>query len=93
MPNDAPAGAAPRRLHLVDASPYIFRAFFSLPSSMTDPEGRPINAVRGFVDMLTASAKSYATLNTYAEPPSSNACRERSTRRASVAAPRSDAGS
>ena len=52
MPNQAYSGAAPRRLHLVDASPYIFRAFFSLPSSLTDPEGRPINAVRGFVDML-----------------------------------------
>ena len=52
MQNQAHAGAAPRRLHLVDASPYIFRAFFSLPSSLTDPEGRPINAVRGFVDML-----------------------------------------
>lgn len=52
MQNQAHAGAAPRRLHLVDASPYIFRAFFSLPSSLTDPDGRPINAVRGFVDML-----------------------------------------
>jgi len=39
-------------LQLLDASPYIFRAFFSLPSSMTDPAGRPVNAVRGFVDML-----------------------------------------
>jgi len=52
MSNQPQSGAAPRRLHLVDASPYIFRAFFSLPSSLTDPEGRPINAVRGFVDML-----------------------------------------
>lgn len=45
-------GGARRVLHLVDASPYIFRAFYSLPSSITDPDGRPINAVRGFVDML-----------------------------------------
>lgn len=44
--------AAGPALHLLDASPYIFRAFFSLPSSMRDPSGRPVNAVRGFVDML-----------------------------------------
>lgn len=33
---------------LVDASVYIFRAFFSLPASLTDTEGRPINALYGF---------------------------------------------
>ena len=39
-------------VYLVDASPYIFRAFFSIPDSMTDPEGRPINAVYGFAHFL-----------------------------------------
>ncbi|MEM1449716.1 MAG: 5'-3' exonuclease H3TH domain-containing protein [Planctomycetota bacterium] len=39
-------------LHLVDASPYIFRAFYSLPSSIRSPDGKPVNAVRGFGDML-----------------------------------------
>ncbi|MEM9381554.1 MAG: 5'-3' exonuclease H3TH domain-containing protein [Planctomycetota bacterium] len=39
-------------LHLVDASPYIFRAFYSLPTSIRSPDGRPVNAVRGFGDML-----------------------------------------
>jgi len=39
-------------VHLVDASPYIFRAFFSLPSSLTDPNGRPVNAVYGFAGFL-----------------------------------------
>ena len=34
MPNQAQSGAAPRRLHLVDASPYIFRAFFSKRRTM-----------------------------------------------------------
>ncbi|MEM7283510.1 MAG: 5'-3' exonuclease H3TH domain-containing protein [Pseudomonadota bacterium] len=34
--------------YLVDASVYIFRAFFSLPSSLTNNEGRPINALYGF---------------------------------------------
>lgn len=44
--------SAARTLHLVDASPYIFRAFFSLPTSITDPDGAPVNAVRGFGDFL-----------------------------------------
>jgi ribonuclease HI len=39
-------------VHLVDASPYIFRAFHTLPETIRDPEGRPTNAVHGFVDFL-----------------------------------------
>jgi len=39
-------------VHLVDASPYVFRAWFSLPDSMTAPDGRPVNAVYGFVGFL-----------------------------------------
>ncbi|MEM6702272.1 MAG: 5'-3' exonuclease H3TH domain-containing protein [Acidobacteriota bacterium] len=35
-------------LFLVDASPYIFRAYFSVPSSITTPSGAPANAVHGF---------------------------------------------
>ncbi len=37
---------------LVDASPYIFRAYFSLPDSITDAAGQPANALRGFADFL-----------------------------------------
>lgn len=43
--------AAPRVL-LVDASPYIFRAHFALPSSLVDREGRTSNAVYGFGSFL-----------------------------------------
>lgn len=39
-------------IHLVDASPYIFRAYFSIPASMISPDGRPINAVQGFTWFL-----------------------------------------
>ncbi len=39
-------------LYLVDASIYVFRAWFSLPESMTDPAGRPINALYGFARFL-----------------------------------------
>jgi DNA polymerase-1 len=39
-------------LYLVDASIYVFRAWFSVPESMTDPTGRPINALYGFARFL-----------------------------------------
>ncbi|MDP9121042.1 MAG: hypothetical protein M3O15_06685 [Acidobacteriota bacterium] len=39
-------------VHLVDASPYIFRAHFSLPSSIRSPEGARTGAVYGFVSFL-----------------------------------------
>ena len=38
--------------HLVDASPYVFRSYFSLPATITDPGGRPVNAVHGFASFL-----------------------------------------
>ncbi len=46
------AAAAPVTAYLVDASPYIFRAYFSLPDSITDPRGRPVHAVYGFASFL-----------------------------------------
>lgn len=42
----------PHTVHLIDASPYVFRAWFSLPASMTAPDGRPVNAVYGFLTFL-----------------------------------------
>jgi DNA polymerase-1 len=39
-------------VYLIDASPYIFRAYFSLPDSLRDPEGRPVQAVYGFASFL-----------------------------------------
>lgn len=42
----------PVQLHL-DTSALVYRAFFSLPKTMTDPQGRPVNAVRGFLEMVT----------------------------------------
>lgn len=38
--------------HLIDASPYIFRAYFSLPASLVDRTGRPSNAVQGYAGFL-----------------------------------------
>jgi len=36
---------------LVDGSGYIFRAFYALPP-MTRPDGVPVNAVYGFMNMM-----------------------------------------
>ncbi|MFQ6024791.1 MAG: 5'-3' exonuclease H3TH domain-containing protein [Acidiferrobacterales bacterium] len=41
-----------KKLYLIDASIYIFRAYFSLPDSFVDTNGRPSNAVYGFADFL-----------------------------------------
>src|SRR2546430_14769098 len=37
---------------LVDGSSLIFRAFFGVPQTVRAPDGRPVNAVRGFLDNL-----------------------------------------
>ncbi|MGD8690520.1 MAG: 5'-3' exonuclease H3TH domain-containing protein, partial [Gammaproteobacteria bacterium] len=37
---------------LIDASVYIFRAWFSLPPTLTGPDGEPVNAVYGFTGFL-----------------------------------------
>ncbi len=38
---------------LVDGSSLIFRAFYGVPQSVRAPDGRPVNAVRGFLETLT----------------------------------------
>jgi 5'-3' exonuclease len=37
---------------LLDSASLYFRAFFGVPESMTAPDGTPVNAVRGFLDMV-----------------------------------------
>ncbi|MEE4025706.1 5'-3' exonuclease [Gordonia sp. PKS22-38] len=39
---------------LLDGASLWFRSFFALPEKMTSPDGRPVNAVRGFVDTIAA---------------------------------------
>lgn len=41
------------RLMLLDSASLYFRAFFGVPSSVTAPDGTPMNAVRGFLDMIS----------------------------------------
>ena len=46
---------------LLDGASMWFRSFFGVPSSITAPDGRPVNAVRGFIDNI-------ATLVTQHQP-------------------------
>jgi 5'-3' exonuclease len=39
-------------LLLLDGASMWFRSFFGVPASITSPDGRPVNAVRGFVDSV-----------------------------------------
>ena len=38
---------------LLDTSSLVYRAYFALPTSITDDDGRPVNAVRGYLDMVS----------------------------------------
>jgi 5'-3' exonuclease len=39
-------------LHLIDASVYVFRAYYSMPPDMADGDGNPVHAVYGFARFL-----------------------------------------
>jgi 5'-3' exonuclease len=42
----------PASLLLLDGASMWFRSYFGVPSSITAPDGRPVNAVRGFIDSM-----------------------------------------
>ncbi|MCF8604850.1 5'-3' exonuclease [Gordonia sp. HY442] len=39
---------------LLDGASLWFRSFYALPEKMTSPDGRPVNALRGFLDTIAA---------------------------------------
>ncbi len=45
-------GARRGSLLLLDSASLYFRAFFGVPDTMRAPDGTPVNAVRGFLDMI-----------------------------------------
>ncbi|WP_018352449.1 5'-3' exonuclease [Longispora albida] len=47
----------PRPLLALDAPSMYFRAFFGVPDTVTAPDGTPVNAVRGFLDMVSTLIK------------------------------------
>ena len=50
-------------VHLIDASIYIFRAYFSLPESITNQYGEPVNAITGYADFLHRFLKQTRAIN------------------------------
>jgi 5'-3' exonuclease len=42
------AGSPSQPVYLIDASVFVFRAYYSVPIAVTDPDGNPVNAVHGF---------------------------------------------
>lgn len=54
-PRDLISGDPPRLrspLVLLDGASMWFRSYFGVPSSITAPDGRPVNAIRGFIDSM-----------------------------------------
>jgi 5'-3' exonuclease len=51
-----PAGN-PGKLLLVDAPSAYFRAFHGVPTTVTAPDGMPVNAIRGFLDVLARQVR------------------------------------
>ena len=45
-------GEVPAAAVLLDGASMWFRSYFGVPSSITAPDGRPVNAVRGFIDSM-----------------------------------------
>ncbi len=49
----------PAPLLAVDAPSLLYRAFFALPDSITDPEGRPVNALLGTANLLLQAVEEH----------------------------------
>lgn len=47
------------RLLLLDTASLYYRAFYGLPTSITAPDGTPVNAVRGILDFLALLIQQY----------------------------------
>ncbi|MEU7459145.1 5'-3' exonuclease [Streptosporangium roseum] len=47
-------------LMLLDTPSLYFRAFYGVPESMTAPDGMPVNAVRGLIDMIAMLVRQHS---------------------------------
>ncbi len=45
---------------LLDTPSLYFRAFYGIPESMTAPDGMPVNAVRGLIDMIATLVRQHS---------------------------------
>jgi 5'-3' exonuclease len=44
---------------LLDTSSLMYRAFYSIPSTVTDDRGQPVNAIHGYLDMTARLVSTY----------------------------------
>ena len=49
----------PDRLMLLDTASLCFRAFYGVPDTVKAPDGRPVNAARGLLDMIAKLVTTY----------------------------------
>ncbi|AYA26557.1 MULTISPECIES: 5'-3' exonuclease [Rhodococcus] len=54
-----PTPAPDPTLMLLDGASLWFRAFHAIPEKVTAPDGSPVNAVRGFVDMVASLIRTH----------------------------------
>jgi 5'-3' exonuclease len=47
------------RLMLLDSASLYFRAFYGVPDTVKAPDGSPVNAIRGFLDIITKLVTTY----------------------------------
>jgi 5'-3' exonuclease len=47
------------RLMLLDAPSLYFRAFHGVPTSVTSPDGMPVNAIRGFLEIVARQVRDH----------------------------------
>ncbi|BCW58803.1 5'-3' exonuclease [Arthrobacter sp. StoSoilB20] len=53
------SGSGMPRLMLLDTASLYFRAFYGVPDSIRRPDGTPVNAVRGLMDMIARLTTDY----------------------------------
>jgi len=61
-------------LYLVDASIYIFRAYFSIPDTFVDNRGEPVNAVYGYTNFMLDLLEQQPQYISFAFDESLNTC-------------------
>ena len=61
-------------LYLVDASIYIFRAYFSIPDTFVDHSGESVNAVYGYTNFLLELLEKRPQYISFAFDESLNTC-------------------
>lgn len=51
------------RLMLLDTASLYFRAFYGVPDTVRSPDGKPVNAVRGLLDIIAKLVTEFEPTN------------------------------